>query len=124
MFAHQHDGLRVLVTGSRSWTNQEQIHEILSELRPAVVIHGGCPTGADAMASQWCQQNGVTEDVFPADWSRGRRAGYIRNQQMVDEKPDLVLAFLYGESRGTLMTMELARRAGLPVRVVGESSRL
>ena len=112
------DGLRVLVTGSRNWTDREELYEVLDELRPAVVLHGGCPTGADAMASDWCQRNGVTEDVFPAEWGiHGRRAGYLRNKAMVDERPDLVVAFRLEGSRGTQMTIDLATQAGLKVRI-------
>lgn len=116
--SHAQDGLRVLVTGSRSWTAREEVYGVLDELRPDIVIHGGCPTGADAMASAWCQLHGVAEDVFPADWEvHGRRAGYLRNQAMIDEGPDLVVAFRREGSRGTQMTIDLARKAGLQVRI-------
>ena len=53
--------------------------------------------------------------VYRADWEGlGRKAGPIRNQQMLDEgKPDLVVAFPGG--RGTANMMRIAREAGIEV---------
>ena len=88
------------------------------------VIHGGA-RGADELGRKWAEQDDsdtpVSIEAFPADWDRyGKRAGYIRNQQMLDEgKPDIVLAFRSeGESKGTDMMIDLARKAGVPVYVV------
>lgn len=110
--------MRVLVTGSRDWPDPQAVHKVLTELAPELVIHGGCPTGADAQAEEWCVQTGTAQDVHPADWgTHGRRAGYLRNQQMVNEKPDLVVAFIRDGSRGASMTVDLAKQAGLPVKI-------
>lgn len=43
------------------------------------------------------------------------RAGHRRNQQMVDSRPDVVLAFCLDDSPGTIDCIERARRARLPV---------
>lgn len=111
--------MRILVTGSRSWPTPETVFEALDELKPTLVIHGGCPTGADAFAEQWCLRTGTEQDVHPAEWSvHGRRAGFLRNRDMVREGPDLVLAFrLRSGSKGTQMTIDLAREAGLKVKI-------
>lgn len=109
--------MKVLVTGSRSYPEPQDVFDVLASLSPTVVIHGGCPTGADAFAERWCQDTGIPQDVHPADWQNyGRKAGYLRNVQMIAEEPDLVVAFFYGESRGTQMTVDLALAAGLTVR--------
>ena len=52
-------------------------------------------------------------ELFPADWKvRGRAAGHIRNQQMLDEgRPHLVVAFPGG--RGTADMVRRARAAGI-----------
>lgn len=52
---------------------------------------------------------------FPADWDKyGKRAGYLRNVQMLDEgKPDLVVAFPGG--KGTAMMVKLAKERGVRV---------
>lgn len=109
--------MRVLVTGSRSWPSPQVVFDALDALAPDVVIHGGCPTGADAFAEQWCIRTGTPQDVHMAEWDRhGRRAGYLRNAAMIREQPDLTVAFFHGESKGTRMTVKLALDAGIEVK--------
>ena len=81
---------RVLVTGSRDWKNLDVLRDALVQARygsgPMVVVHGACPSGADAIASWWVKQYkhlGITEERHPADWSQGRSAGFARNADMV-----------------------------------------
>ncbi|MFJ3839432.1 DUF2493 domain-containing protein [Streptomyces sp. NPDC090054] len=115
---------RILVTGSRDWTDIDTIRRHLDEtyaLAPAdrevVLVHGGCPTGADAIAHTWGGRTGVTIDVFIADWAgSGKAAGPLRNARMVAEGADVCLAFIRNGSRGASHTVALARRAGIPVR--------
>jgi hypothetical protein len=82
------------------------------------IIHGGCPTGADKFADEYCVVNWLDMQVFRADWTaHGKAAGPIRNQRMIDEgKPDLVVAFPGG--RGTADCVRRARAAGIPVKEV------
>lgn len=117
--------MKILITGSRDWgvkgvapeTDRLVLEKYLERYATpgSVVLHGACPTGADQLAQEWCELNDVEYTRFPPDPSQGKRGYYLRNQAMVDEKPDLVLAFLLGESRGTSMTVELARATGLRV---------
>jgi hypothetical protein len=61
------------------------------------------------------------QEIFPADWERyGKRAGPIRNAEMVKAGADVVLAFPLPGGRGTQHTIRLAREAGIPVKVWGE----
>lgn len=116
---------RILVTGSRDWDDTSSVRRALDKvyaLTPAeqefVLVHGGCPTGADAIAHTWGGRTGVTIDVFIADWAgHGKAAGPRRNARMVAEGADLVLAFIKGGSRGASHTVALARRAGIPVQL-------
>lgn len=118
---------RVLICGSRTWTNAERILERLAPMNMeafkrgerVTLLHGNAP-GADRLARGI--GNGLGHfDVraFPADWQRhGKRAGILRNLEMLDEEPDLVLAFSHG-SPGTQFTIDEARRRGIPVEVHG-----
>jgi hypothetical protein len=116
---------RVLVTGSREWTDKERLWGALSALYTCTthirVIHGDCPTGADALAREWCSYHPYAEQrAHPADWEKhGKSAGYIRNAEMVTAGADVCLAFIVegeGKSRGTRMTADLAAKAKIPVR--------
>lgn len=137
--------MRALVCGSRRWEDDGIVRAVLTGLyQEAIVGHmvteessftliEGGASGADDCAAWWAEEsplhshNERPEEPrfehlrFPADWAQhGKRAGYLRNVQMLDEgKPDLVVAFrLPGESKGTDMMVDLARKAGVRTYVV------
>lgn len=85
---------------------------------PNWVVISGMAKGADTVAIEWAVVNWCQWLEFPANWKEhGKRAGIIRNQQMLDEgKPDLVIAFPGG--RGTRCMIRLAKEAGVPVREI------
>lgn len=120
---------RVLVTGSRDWDDVTTIGAALEQALidaghpgPVVVVHGACPSGADWHAdryARWMRGRGVSIDVekHPANWQlNGKRAGFIRNAQMVNLGADLCLAFIKDGSRGASHTARLAEEAGIPTR--------
>jgi hypothetical protein len=113
--------MRVLVCGSRDWTDRDAIASALTGLPgehyDIEVIHGGA-RGADLIADEEARALGFATCRYPADWqAHGRRAGILRNLQMLDDKPNIVLAFQVGGSRGTQHTIDEARRRGIPVEV-------
>jgi YspA, cpYpsA-related SLOG family len=112
--------MRVLVTGGRDFSNRELLFEILDRLHAAhtftVLIHGDA-NGADRLAGEWGVARGVTVEAHPADWKKhGRAAGPIRNQKMLEENLDLVVAFPGG--RGTADMVRKARKTEIDVFVV------
>lgn len=114
--------MRVLICGSRGFTDSAQIREEVRKLSPdSVVVHGGA-RGADSFAGEAARECGLAEEVFLADWTRhGKAAGFIRNKKMVEEgKPDEVWAF-YNDcnhpSPGTAHTVSLAKKIGVPVTI-------
>lgn len=118
------ESFRVLVCGSRDFSDSDHLAHILDRVlakHPALVVVEGCANGADRMAEQWAQRNGIHVEHFPALWNaHGRRAGYVRNMAMAASKPDGVIAFFRDPadpSRGTAMMCRIAREAGIPVYV-------
>jgi hypothetical protein len=109
---------RLLVTGSRHWTDEDRIRRALDLFRlPLVVVHGDCATGADAIVKRWAiETDGAEEEPHPADWTAGRKAGPDRNQMMVDLGGYFAcLAFPMPGSRGTYDCIRRAEAAGIPV---------
>jgi len=107
--------MRVLVCGGRNFNNHRAVYEALDQLnpKPTVIIHGDC-SGADRLADNWADARGVTTSVYPADWAKhGKVAGLVRNEQMLMEPPDLVLAFPGGN--GTADMVARAKDANVPV---------
>lgn len=137
--------MRILVTGSRDWTDWTTLQEALysrlldcSKHEEFVVVHGHCPSGADRMADNWAAgaqlvHDNVYAERHPADWERACTgfcfhaprfkngkpycpvAGHLRNQAMVDLGADVCLAFPLKDSRGTKDCMKRAEKADIPV---------
>jgi hypothetical protein len=108
--------MKVLVCGGRDYNKTSMVFFVLDSLRPRPTqIISGNARGADKLGEMWAQQNNVACRVFPANWDKyGKRAGYLRNQQMLDEGiPDLVIAFPGGN--GTKMMMSIAEAADIKV---------
>lgn len=118
------NNLTVLVCGSREWGDVERIDARLSQLgRGTTIIHGAA-RGADRIAGGIATGLGYEVREFPADWrGKGRAAGVLRNLEMLDQKPDLVLAFQRSGSTGTQHTIDEARRRGIPVEVIRWETR-
>jgi len=119
---------RILVTGSRKWDDEMTIRRALyaglvvgepgleeAEAHPPTLVHGGA-RGADSIAAKiWANDWGLPVEEHLADWNKhGRRAGYIRNKEMVDRGADMCLAFIKDNSPGATMTATLAEQAGIP----------
>jgi hypothetical protein len=113
--------MRVLVTGGRDFTDRKLLFETLDRLHSVhtftVLIHGAA-SGADRLAGEWAGTRSISIEAHPADWRKhGRAAGPIRNQMMLAEKPELVVAFPGG--RGTADMVKRAKNAGLKVVEIG-----
>ena len=120
--------MRVLVCGDRHWNDAMKIFDVLTGLKDQygrfTVVQGGA-NGADALAGQVALTLRLGCEVYPADWKKyGRRAGPIRNRQMLDTRPDLVLAFHddLEHSRGTKDCVSEATRRGIRVRIITHRS--
>lgn len=121
---------RILICGDRNYGKssnqkicQKNIEETLTlwnleEIE--CIIQGECPYGgADYLAKMVAQKLHIPVLSFPADWKTyGKRAGPIRNMQMLKEgKPTVVIAFHddIETSKGTKHMMTIAKKEGIPV---------
>ena len=119
------DAQRLLITGSRDWTDKRTVtREMYRWWEEAglpvdvTVVHGGA-RGADTIAAEVAREVGFKVEEHAADWDRwGKRAGYIRNAEMVNTRPDACLAFILNGSKGATMCAALASNAQIPTRVV------
>ncbi len=109
--------VRVLVTGGRDYADKEYIFHVLDRWhaeRGIECIIEGDASGADSIAGLWAQERGVPLQTYPAQWELGKKAGMLRNLQMLIEgKPNVVIAFSGGN--GTDNMVEIAEKNGIPV---------
>lgn len=111
--------MRLLITGSRDWTDRVTIMQQLLDVArdygdEVVLVSGACPTGADKICEDMARVFGWTVEQHPADWeTHGKAAGPLRNKQMVRLGADLCLAFIKDNSRGASHCADLAEKANI-----------
>jgi hypothetical protein len=110
--------VRVAIVGSRDYQNKIAVINYVCDLPDGTVVVSGGARGVDSLAIKMAEECGLSFVVFYADWSLGKKAGPLRNQKIVDHA-DRVVAFHDGVSRGTRSTIDMAIKAGKPVRVIG-----
>lgn len=114
--------MRLLICGDRNWRDEGLIRGAVSQIqfhrKIDVVIHGAA-RGADTLAGEVAESLGIPIEIYEAKWKdHGKRAGIIRNQQMLDEgKPDLVLACHddLANSKGTAHMVRIARQSQIHI---------
>lgn len=111
--------MRVLVCGSRHFNDYPLLERTLDEVHITELIEGEA-RGADTLSRQYAERHSIPVRKFPADWNKhGKAAGPIRNTQMlVEGQPELVIAFMFKDSRGTKNMVEQAEKAGVKVKVI------
>lgn len=110
--------MRVAVCGGRNFRHYGLVCSALNAVHKrhgiTLLIHGGC-TGADQFSAEWAEGLDIPTRAYPAEWEKhGRRAGPLRNQEMVEHgKPDALVAFPGGW--GTADMVARAMAAKIPV---------
>lgn len=70
------------------------------------------------MGERYAKENGIDLAIFPAEWDKyGKRAGYLRNEQMADHA-DSLIAFWDGKSKGTKHMIDIAKRKKLFLNII------
>jgi len=118
---------RVIVCGSRRWTDYDRIERRLNQLvtdlnlkfPDPVIVHGKCSRGADKLTQKAADLSGMVTEPHPAEWEKyGKRAGFVRNEEMAELGANLCLAFWDGKSTGTHDMITRAHNHGIPVEIV------
>jgi hypothetical protein len=126
-----------------TWTSYAQTRDLGPSEKDAQPATGSStrstqqPVPSEVIAGEEAEKLGLDVRAMKVDWTvkptapawairchHGRPydmlAGGQRNDAMLDERPDLVLAFhddLDGESRGTKDCVGQAKRAGIPIEI-------
>jgi hypothetical protein len=115
--------MKVLCCGDRNWTCWKTIWSTLRPLGPLTEVVEGEARGADKMSRYVAEKLGYPVHKHPAAWDiHGKAAGVIRNQEMLDNHPDIELVLAFHDnleaSKGTKDMVSRARAKGIPVNVI------
>lgn len=112
--------MKIIVAGCRNFNDYDLLKSKLDfyfqNIEIEEIVSGAC-SGADRLGERYAHEHNIPVKQFPADWSLGRKAGPLRNEEMA-KYADALVAFWDGESRGTANMINRARAHGLKVRVV------
>lgn len=104
--------MRIAIVGSRDYLNMEEVIAFVDTLAMDDIVITGGARGVDIVAETAARKRGLEVVVFLADWDQyGKAAGYMRNQQLVDDC-DTLVAFWDGTSNGTRDSISKATKAG------------
>jgi hypothetical protein len=119
---------RVLVFGSRHWTDLLMIFRWLAAYSPDhwIVVEGGAP-GADTLARLAALARGMVVWEYPADWDKHKKAaGPVRNRWMHDHsEPSAAMCFHDdpGLGSGSKDMAAYAEKKGTPVTILSHREK-
>ena len=120
---------RLLVVGSPDWSDKLTIVRELAVFarehgKDVVLVSGATYTGSDAMCESVAKTFEWIIETHPAKWNKqengsyNRRAGFQRNELMINLGADACLAFIKNGSVGASQAIGLAEKAEITTKVV------
>ena len=94
--------MHTIIAGGREITDPALVEEAVRACGWTITeVICGAARGADTLGEAWAIAHNVPVKRMPADWDRfGKRAGYLRNQEMANCADALILIWS-GTSRGS-----------------------
>ena len=93
--------MKIIVAGSRDFTDYSLLDSELSKLNIGTVITG-LARGADVLGKKWAELNNKKILEFPAEWQKyGKSAGYKRNTQMQQLAMNLIFLYFFVNKKKT-----------------------
>lgn len=109
------------IVGSRRFENYNLLRffaNIEIKKRNIINIVSGGAKGADSLAEKYADEYKINKIIHYADWDAlGKKAGNIRNSDIVKDS-NYILAFIDDKCIGTLDTIEKAKFAKKPVKII------
>ena len=113
--------MKLIIAGSRYFNNYEflkkSVDNLLSLTFEDIEIISGTCRGTDTLAIRYAKERNYAIKEFPADWSKGKVAGYLRNEQMADYATHCI-CFWDGLSRGTKIMIDICERRKIKHKII------
>jgi len=111
--------MKVIIAGSRNFNDYETLKEICDFMlsrQTDIEIVSGVAKGADLLGERYAKEKGYSIKQFPANWSIGKQAGYVRNEEMA-QYADAAIVFWDGKSKGSEHMINLTKKHNLKVKI-------
>ena len=118
--------IKVIIAGTRDFNDyaflKKNVDYFLQGINPnneEIEIVSDNTICADKLGERYAKEHNLPVKLFPANWDKyGKRAGYLRNQEMANYA-DMLIAFWDEKSKGTKHMIDIAKKQDLTVIVVG-----
>lgn len=107
--------MKLAIVGSRNISNIDIASYI--QQQPTEVISGGAK-GIDTLAAEYAHRLGIKLTEFLPDYKKHGRGAPIRRNALIVEACDKLIAFWDGKSKGTLSSINLAKKLGKQLQIV------
>lgn len=112
--------MKVIIAGSRTFNDYDLLKKICGEQINHLedeIVSGGAK-GADRLGERYAQENNLLLTQFIPEWDKhGKKAGYIRNEEMA-KYSDKLIAFWDGASKGTQHMINLAQKHSIKITII------
>lgn len=113
--------MKLAIVGSRTIVDKDFVFETLDyftqNIKEEIIVVSGGAKGIDSLGELWAKEKGYKTEIYLPDWDlHGKKAGFIRNSEIVDAATHLI-AITTG-SNGTANSISKAQKRGIPVKIV------
>lgn len=107
--------IKILIAGSRSIKEFDLSEHIPKEVE--LIISGGAE-GIDRVAEKYADKQRISKLILHPRYDKYGKAAPIKRNEAMVEIADVVLLIWDGNSRGTMHTLEYARKKGKTVNLI------
>jgi len=107
------------IIGSRTFDDYDLLKKTMDDFADIGMIVSGGAVGADSLGEKYAKEHGFETLIFIPDWKKYKKmAGFIRNTNII-ESSDIIVCFWDGKSKGTLDSINKAKKLKKEVVIVG-----
>lgn len=117
--------MKISIIGSRTFNDYDFLKQSILEniaINDIDVIVSGGAKGADKLGELFAEEFNKRTIIFLPDWEKyGKSAGFIRNADII-KNSDFVFAFWNGVSKGTLNSINTAKKLNKKIKIFNVGS--
>lgn len=117
--------MKISIIGSRAFNDYDFLKKTILEsidVNDIDEIVSGGANGADKLGELFAEEFNKSTNIYLPDWEKyGKSAGFIRNADII-KNSDYVFAFWDGASKGTLNSINTAKKLNKKLKIINVGS--